>query len=75
MSKEPEVGDVWEVIYSYWDDHHVTFKAIVVNTTRYIHPYCLTETGDQLFMVPGEAEFKYLGKSKTDIKCLFEVEK
>lgn len=74
MSKlTPEVGDVWEVSGEIGGGYCKTFKVVVINTINFIHPYCLSEDNEPFFMCEGEAEFKYLGKSKISIKELFDV--
>lgn len=66
---KPEVGDVWEI----YDPNVGTYKALVVNTTDFIHPYCLTDDFHGAFLWRYSTE-KYLGKSKANINQLFEVE-
>ena len=75
MSKEkPEVGDVWEVSGEICGGYCKTIKVVVINTVNFIHPYCLSEDNEPFFMCEGEAEFKYLGKSKANIEDLFKTE-
>lgn len=66
---KPEVGDVWEIN----DPKIGTYKALVINTEDFIHPFCITDDfgGCHLWRYSTE---KYLGKSKASIKDLFEVE-
>ena len=66
---KPEVGDVWEV----YVPNQGTFKAIVINTKDYVHPLCITDDFESCFLWRYTTE-KYLGKSKADIKQLFEVD-
>ena len=74
MSKEkPEVGDVWEVSGEIGGGYCKTIKIVVINTVNFIHPYCLSEDIEPFFMSEGEADYKYLGKSKISIKELFDV--
>lgn len=65
----PEVGDVWEV----YVPNVGTFKAIVINTTEYLHPLCITDDLQYCFLWRYTTE-NYLGKSKANINELFEVE-
>ena len=75
MSKDkPEVGDVFEIKMTQWKDYTKTFKAIVINTVNFVHPLCITDDMQSFFMIEGDAEYKYLGKSKANINELFEVQ-
>lgn len=64
----PEVGDVWEI----YNPNTGTYKALVVNTTDFVHPYCITDDFQGAFLWHYTTE-TYLGKSKTNINELFEV--
>ena len=64
----PEVGDVWEV----YVPNTGTFKAIVINTTEFKHPLCITDDFQTCFLWRYTTE-SYIGKSKTNINQLFEV--
>lgn len=68
-AEKPEVGDVWEI----YDSNAGTYKALVINTTDYSHPYCVTDDFQGAFLWSYTTE-KYLGKSKVNIKDWFEVE-
>lgn len=66
---KPEVGDVWEI-----NDPNVgTYKALVINTTDFVHPYCITDDFQGAFLWRYSTE-TYVGKSKAKIEDLFEVE-
>lgn len=70
MSKEkPEVGDIWEI----FDPNVGTYKAIVINTTHFKHPYCITDDLEWYFLWNYSTE-TYIGKSKAIISDLFEVQ-
>lgn len=70
MSKEkPEVGDVYEIYDTDTNQHH---KALVINTRDFIHPYCLTDDFQSVFLCGYNTE-EYLGKSKASIEKLFDV--
>lgn len=66
---EPEVGDIWEIN----DPKFGTYKALVINTTDFTHPFCITDDFDGCHLWAYSTE-KYLGKSKVNIENLFEVE-
>ena len=66
---KPEIGDVWEI-----NAPNVgTYKALVINTTDFVHPYCITDDFQGAFLWRYSTE-TYIGKSKASIKDLFEVE-
>lgn len=74
MSKnKPEIGDIWEI----YDPNAGTYKAIVINTSDFVHPYCITEDFQGVFLW-GYTTETYLGKSKIDvatmISSLFSLE-
>ena len=67
-AEKPEVGDVWELC----EPNGNTYKAVVVNTTNFYHPDCLTDDYEGCFLW-GYSTEEYIGKSKASIKDLFEV--
>lgn len=69
MSREiPEVGDIWEIN----DPNAGTYRAIVVNTSDFVHPYCVTDDYQGTFL-RGYTTETYIGKSKAKLSYLFEV--
>lgn len=43
---KPEIGDVWEI-----NAPNVgTYKALVINTTDFVHPYCITDDFQGAFL-------------------------
>lgn len=67
-AEKPEVGDVWEI----YDPNAGTYKALVINTTDFVHPYCITNDYQGAFLWHYTTE-TYLGKSKGNLNDLFEV--
>ena len=65
---KPEVGDVWEIN----DPKIGTYKALVINTTDFVHPYCITDDFQGAFLWRYSTE-TYIGKSKASIRDLFCV--
>lgn len=66
---KPEVGDVWEI-----NDPNVgTYKALVINTTDFVHPYCITDDFQGAFLWRYSTE-TYVGKSKASVNDLFQTE-
>lgn len=69
MSKsKPEVGDIWEIS----DPNAGTYRALVINTTNFKHPYCITDDLEGCFLW-GYSTETYIGESKGSISALFEV--
>lgn len=70
MSREtPEVGDIWEI----YDPNAGTYRAIVVNTSDFVHPYCVTDDYQRAFLW-GYTTETYIGTSKAKLSDLFEVQ-
>lgn len=68
-AEKPEVGDVWEI-----NDPNVgTYKALVINTTDFVHPYCITDDFQGAFLWRYSTE-TYVGKSKASVNDLFQTE-
>ena len=66
---KPEIGDGGEI-----NAPNVgTYKALVINTTDFVHPYCITDDFQGAFLWRYSTE-TYIGKSKANINELFEVE-
>ena len=65
---KPEIGDIWEI----YDPNAGTYKAIVINTSDFVHPYCVTDDFHGAFLW-GYTTETYIGKSKVNINDLFEV--
>lgn len=60
--KIPEVGDIWEI----YDPNARTYRAIVVNTSDFVHPYCVTDDYQGAFLW-GYTTETYIGKSKAKL--------
>lgn len=67
--KIPEVGDIWEI----YGPNAGTYRAIVVNTSDFVHPYCVTDDYQGAFLW-GYTTETYIGKSKAKLSDLFEVQ-
>lgn len=50
-----------------------TYRAIVVNTSDFVHPYCVTDDYQGAFLW-GYTTETYIGKSKAKLSDLFEVQ-